>query len=60
MALIKNRVSLTTAADIESKPRICHTCKERKTGIFRMDAYGKAQCFDCMPPKDQAVYAQPS
>ena len=29
------------------KPHLCHTCKQRKTGIFGIDPNGNPQCGDC-------------
>jgi len=30
-----------------NKPSQCMTCKQRKTGLFTIDANGKAMCADC-------------
>jgi hypothetical protein len=37
----------TTTDNISSKPSLCHTCKERKEGLFTVDVYGKPMCYDC-------------
>jgi hypothetical protein len=57
MALINNRVG-TTSSTIRTKPRQCHTCKEYKEGIFRLDGNGRPQCYDCMPEKEKPLYDQ--
>jgi hypothetical protein len=46
MALKVERVG-TTSDSIGTKPNLCHTCKERKTGLFTTDVYGKPMCYDC-------------
>lgn len=46
MALKVERVGTTTDT-MGSKPNLCHTCKERKTGVFTLDVYAKPQCGDC-------------
>ena len=37
----------TTSDSITGKPNLCHTCKERKQGIFTTDVYMKPMCYDC-------------
>lgn len=37
---------MTTTA-MNQKPRLCHTCKERKQGLFTVDAYANPMCADC-------------
>ena len=36
-----------TTSDMKSKPNLCHTCRERKEGLFTVDVYGKPMCYDC-------------
>lgn len=45
----------TTSDGIQSKPMLCHTCKERKTGVFTIDVYGKPMCHDCAVAAGRAV-----
>jgi len=49
MALVKpdKGTPITTSNLGSNKPPVCHTCKERKTGVFTFDSYGKPQCGDC-------------
>ncbi|HEX9015553.1 MAG TPA: hypothetical protein VF960_06045 [Chloroflexota bacterium] len=48
MALIVQRErGITTSDSMKSKPRQCFTCKERKTGLFTVDANGNPLCSDC-------------
>ena len=37
----------TTSDNLNQKPNLCHTCKERKTGLFTVDVYNRAMCYDC-------------
>lgn len=46
MALIVQKSQITTS-DGPVKPNLCHTCGERKPGLFTHDVYGKPQCADC-------------
>jgi len=36
-----------TTSETKGKPNLCHTCKERKDGIFTTDVYMKPMCYDC-------------
>ena len=48
MALIVQReANLTTSDSLRGKPQLCHTCRERKTGVFTLDAEQKPMCNDC-------------
>jgi hypothetical protein len=38
-----------------TKPMQCWTCKDRKTGVFTVDAYGKPMCPDCAKKAGRAV-----
>lgn len=59
MALIVNRPEFTgTTSSRTNKPNTCFTCKEKKTGVFRLDPNGRPQCFDCMPENEKAIYTQ--
>lgn len=43
-----------TTAGLE-KPLLCHTCKQRKTGIFTTDPYNNPMCHDCAVKAKRAV-----
>jgi hypothetical protein len=36
-----------TSQNLTGKPEMCHTCKERKPGLFTTDVYMKPMCYDC-------------
>lgn len=58
MAIIQNRVYTGTTSTSKDRPMTCHTCKEKKTGVFGMDSNGRPCCFDCLPEADKAIYRQ--
>lgn len=37
----------TTTETITGKPPLCHTCRERKPGLYTVDVYNKPMCYDC-------------
>lgn len=47
MGLVIERVGTTTDS-LKSKPRICFTCKQRKTGLFGLSPNGDPMCGDCL------------
>ena len=47
MALIVQRDRPAVSQNANSKPLMCFTCKERKTGKFTTDHEMKPQCGDC-------------
>lgn len=59
MAIITRSQGVMTTKDIRNKPFRCHFCGERKAQPFRQIEGNKLQCYDCMPPKEKAVYGAP-
>jgi len=53
MALKVERRGLVTSDNLVSKPLLCHTCKERKPGLFTTDGNNKPQCPDCREAEEQ-------
>lgn len=46
MALKVERTG-TTSTNLDNKPNLCYTCKQRKTGLFGIDGNGNPRCADC-------------
>jgi hypothetical protein len=47
MALkVERRGGVVTTTSLQ-KPNLCHTCGQRKPGLFTVDAYNKPLCSDC-------------
>jgi len=46
MALKVERVGTSTDT-IAGKPPLCHTCRQRKEGLYSVDEYMKPRCADC-------------
>jgi hypothetical protein len=38
---------MTTSKTIVHRLPQCHTCRERKGGLFTVDVNGRPQCADC-------------
>lgn len=49
MALKVEMRGLNTTESVVSKPTLCHTCKQRKLGVFDADPNGNPRCPDCQP-----------
>lgn len=46
MALKIERTGTTTDTMANKLP-LCHTCRERKEGLYTVDEYMKPRCADC-------------
>jgi formylmethanofuran dehydrogenase subunit E len=47
MALIVQREITTSDSIKKSKPPICRTCRERREGLYTLDANGQPLCSVC-------------
>ena len=45
----------TTDSMAANKPALCHTCKQRKPGLFTTDVYGNPQCADCARAQNRPI-----
>ena len=57
MALAKPKewTGTTSGGLVGQKPLLCHTCKERKHGLFTIDPYGNPQCADCAAARGRPI-----
>lgn len=44
--ILRDQVN-TTESLKKPTPQACHTCKQRKEGLFTMDPNGRPQCAGC-------------
>lgn len=60
MALVTTR-NLDAQGKAPRKLPVCHTCLERKEGLFTLDSNGKPQCGDCANRQGRPIpgYAVP-